>query len=149
MGRVDELIEGFARVLKGPVIELSRDQFRRYFDIQAPFLADGQLVRMSALERQVGTVDFEFGFRIGQIASLDCCLDLLEMNYQRIKSCYFAAIEDSKDPEGLLLWLIHSFSVSGLTPIEEAVEIFRGDFLALMMPTRWPDDVIIWTKKDK
>jgi len=149
MGRVDELIEGFANVLKGPVKELPRDKYRRYFDIRALFLSDDQMIRMSTIERQSGTIDFEFAFRIGQITSPDCCLELLEMNYLGIKSTYFAAIEDSDNPVGLLLWLKHSFSVPASTPIQEAIDIFRGDFLALAMPVRWPDDVLIWSKKEK
>lgn len=148
MGRIEELIAAYSEVLKGTVTEMERDEYKRYFDFHAPFLGSGQIIVMSAMERQSGTIDFEFMFKLGQITSADCYLELLKMNFSGIKGPYFVGIQDSEDPPAYLLWLKYNFYVSASIPIKEAKDIFRGDFLALIMPTKWPEGIYIWSKKE-
>jgi len=149
MGRMEELIAGYSEVLKGTVTEMERDKFKRYFDFHAPFLGDGQWIYMTAMERPSGTIDFGFNFLLGQITSPNCCLELLKMNYYGIKGPYFVGIQDATDPPAYLLWLKYNFYVSALIPIQEAINVFRGDFLALVMPAKWPEGVIIWSEKEE
>jgi len=148
MNRVDELISKFAQILKSSVNELGRDKFRRYFEFKPDFLGAGQTIIMTAMERPSGTIDFEFMFRIGQITSTDCLLDLLKMNLRGIYGLYYAAIEDSEDPPGYFLWLVYPYIVPETTSTQIAAEIFRGNLIALMMPTKWPQGVYIWSEKE-
>lgn len=148
MGKIDELMSGFSEVIKGPYEELEQDEQRRRFDFQAPNLHAGQGIIISASERKSGTIDLDFEYVFGQITSPDCYLDLLKMNYFGIKGPYFASIIEVDDPDAYMICLRRSFNVPSSTTVKDAVDVFKGDYAALMiMPTEWPDGVEIWDDK--
>lgn len=149
MSRVDELIAEFSKVIKAPAVEMEPDEYKRYFDFEAPFLGTGQMFVLTSMERPSGTIDFETMYKLGQITSPNCLMELLKMNHDGIKGLYFVSVQEDDDPPAYYLWLRSIYIVPASTPIKEVVDIFKGNFAAIpIMPTQWPEGVDIWSEKE-
>jgi hypothetical protein len=150
MDRIEEIISGFSGKIKSTYTEVEPLKYKRQFRINAPFLGNGQDILMTAAARKSGTIDIEFYWRIGQVISADCFLELLKMNFNGIYASHYVGILDSDDPPCYMLYLMSNYTVSESTPVNQAADIFGGDILSILFkPAPWPDGVVIWHEKEE
>lgn len=148
MGKIEEIIDSISKgFLSSPYKELEPAKGRRCFDFKSPFLGEGQSLFIIVQERQSRDLDFELEWVYGQLTS-DCSMELLKMNYSGICGPFYASLIIPGDPPGAILCLKHTFTVPVSSSPKEAVDIFTGDILGIiMLKKNWPEGVEVWEKK--